>query len=59
MLIVKNLLIRSTDRVFSIPNNYVIQVPLLTDMNQVQLLSASIPNTLYNTTVLNNKIYWN
>jgi hypothetical protein len=39
-------------------DDFVVKIPPLTKVGQVSLLSASIPNTLYNITALNNTIYW-
>jgi hypothetical protein len=57
MSIVRQLLIQSADRVSGTTDDFVVKIPPLTDVGQIGLLSASIPNTLYNITT-NNTIYW-
>jgi hypothetical protein len=58
MSIVRHLLIQSVDRISGTADNFIVKIPPLTDVGQVSILSASIPNTLYNITALNNTIYW-
>jgi hypothetical protein len=58
MSIVRHLLIQSVDQMLDITDDYVVKIPPLMGVGQVSLLSASIPNTLYNITATNNTIYW-
>jgi hypothetical protein len=58
MSIVRHLLIQSVDRMSGTTDDYVVKIPPLMGIRQVSLLSASIPNTLYNITATNNTIYW-
>jgi hypothetical protein len=58
MSIVRHLLIQSVDRISGTTNNFTVKIPLLMSVGQVSLLSASIPNTIYNSTAFNNTIYW-
>jgi hypothetical protein len=58
MSIVRHLLIQSSDRMSGTADDYVVKIPLLMGVGQVSLLSASIPDTLYNITATNNTIYW-
>jgi hypothetical protein len=58
-MLVRHLLIQSKDRIVGTPDNFSIKIPPIEDLKTVNLLSASIPNTLYNVTSTNNTIYWN
>jgi hypothetical protein len=58
MSIVRHLLIQSVDRISGTTDDFVVKIPPLIGVGQVSLLSASIPNTLYNITMTNNTIYW-
>jgi hypothetical protein len=58
MSIIRYLLIQSVDRMSGTTDDYVVKIPPLMGIGQVSLLSASIPNTLYNITATNNTIYW-
>jgi hypothetical protein len=58
MSIVRHLLIQSVDRISGTTDDFVVKIPPLMGVGQVSLLSASIPNTLYNITATNNTIYW-
>jgi hypothetical protein len=58
MSIVRHLLIQSVDRMLGTTDDYVVKIPPLMGVGQVSLLSASIPNTLYNIIATNNTIYW-
>jgi hypothetical protein len=58
MSIVRHLLIQSVDRISGTTNDFTMKIPPLMSVGQVSLLSASIPNTMYNITSLNNTIYW-
>ena len=54
---VHKLLIQSKDRISGTASDFVIQVPPMTRVREVNLVSASVPNTIYNITT-NNTIYW-
>ena len=56
---VHKLLIQSKDRISGTASDFIIQVPSMTKVREVNLVSASIPNTIYNITAANNTIYWN
>jgi hypothetical protein len=58
MSIVRYLLIQSSDRMSGTADDFLIKIPPLMGVGQVSLLSASIPNTLYNITATNNTSYW-
>jgi hypothetical protein len=58
MSIVRHLLIQSVDRISGTTDDFTVKIPPLMSVGQVSLLSASIPNTMYNITALNNTIYW-
>jgi hypothetical protein len=52
------LLIQSVDRISGTTDDFTVKIPPLMSVGQVSLLSASIPNTMYNITALNNTICW-
>jgi hypothetical protein len=56
MNIVRYLLIQSLDWMLGTTDDYVVKIPLM-GIGQVSILSANIPNTLYNITATNNIIY--
>jgi hypothetical protein len=58
MSIVRHLLIQSVDQISGTTDDYMVKILPLMGIGQVSLLSASIPNTLYNITATNNTIYW-
>jgi hypothetical protein len=58
MSIVRHLLIQSVHQMLGTTDNYMVKIPPLMGIRQVSLLSASIPNTLYNIIMTNNTIYW-
>jgi hypothetical protein len=58
MSIVRYLLIQFVDRKSGTTDDYMVKIQPLMGIRQVSLLSASIPNTLYNITAINNTIYW-
>jgi hypothetical protein len=58
MSIVRHLLIQSVNWMSGTTGDYIVKIPPLMGIRQVSLLSASIPNTLYNITATNNTIYW-
>jgi len=53
------LYIDSADRTTGSANNFTYQLGVLSKFDKIALLAASIPNTLYNVTAVNNTIYWN
>ena len=55
---VHKLLIQSKDRISGNPSDFVIQVPPMNRVRDVNVVSASVPNTIYNITADNNTIYW-
>lgn len=55
---VKYLLVESSKRISGSAQDYTIQIPAVQHATRVSLISASIPNTLYNITTSNNTIYW-
>ena len=55
---VQKLLIQSKDRLSGTASDFVIQVPAMNRVREVNLVSASVPNTIYNITAANNTIYW-
>jgi hypothetical protein len=60
MATMRHLLIQSADRTGGTPSDFFIKPPLpIENLKGTTLLSASIPNTLYNITSANNTIYWN
>jgi hypothetical protein len=58
MSIVRHLLIQYVDRISGTTDDFMVKISPLMGVGQVSLLSASIPNTLYNITMTNNTIYW-
>ena len=56
---IKHLLIQSKDRISGTASDFVIQVPPMNRVREVNLVSASVPNTIYNITAINSAIYWN
>ena len=55
---VKHLLVQSADRITGTPNKFKVPINTLRNVGRVSLLSASIPNTLYNVTSANNSLYF-
>lgn len=53
-----HLVIQSADRLSGTASEFRVQIPTFAGYGVVALLSASIPNTLYNITVVNNLVYW-
>ena len=58
MSLVRHLLIQSRNRVAGVPDDFIVQIPPITELKGANLLSASIPNTIYNVTSANNTLYW-
>jgi len=53
------LVIQSKDRILGTPDKFTVRVPPFLNISGVSLLSATIPNTVYNITAANNMVYWN
>lgn len=53
-----HLVIQSADRLHGTSSDFRVQIPSFSGVGRVALLSASIPNTLYNIYDVNDTIYW-
>lgn len=56
---IKYLLVDSANRVSGTGGNFIVRTPPIQHIHKVSLISASIPNCLYNITPQNFRIYWN
>ena len=53
------ILINSKDRIVGTSNDFRLEIQQLKNVNKVELLSVSIPNTIYNVSTGNNTIIFN
>lgn len=55
---IRELIVNSKNRYRGTAEDFSINIPMIENLRKFRLLSANIPNTLYNITSTNNTIYW-